>query len=378
MSDYRLVKHRGQWSLAFTEPGRGRVRIATGTAERGLAEARARDLWRARQKPQSERVADLWIPYAADRKATVARPDRFDHVWKPLEPVFGYKLGKAITKADCRAYAEQRRREGKANSTIKTELEMLRACLRWHYGKDAPAITAPAPSKPRERYLTKGDAELLLSKIETPHVRLFVILALGTGARMSAILDLTWDRVDFVHGTIDFMPAGRDDQQAAHGRPDEPAGAGGAGGCAQGRSDRLGSRVRPRAGEERQARPGGGSAAIRAVVLGARPAADRRSVDGAGRRADGEDRAISRAYVDPDHTGSLCPLFAAVHGDGSEGFGLVKIISPRGLTDRARCPIYSLIGPVAHLMRENENERRTTYRPHSGNASHARSRDALC
>jgi integrase len=27
---------------------------------------------------------------------------------------------------------------------------------------------------------------------------------------MGAILDLTWDRVDFEHGTIDFMPAGRD------------------------------------------------------------------------------------------------------------------------------------------------------------------------
>jgi integrase len=27
---------------------------------------------------------------------------------------------------------------------------------------------------------------------------------------MGAILDLTWDRVDFTHNTIDFMPAGRD------------------------------------------------------------------------------------------------------------------------------------------------------------------------
>jgi integrase len=210
MSDYRLVRHRGQWSLAYTCPERGRVRVATGTAERGLAEARARDLWRARSRPQSERVADLWVPYAADRKATVARPDRFDHIWKPLEPFFGYKLGKAISKADCRAYAEQRKRAGKSNSTIKTELEMLRACLRWHYGKEAPAISAPSPSKPRERYLTKADAEKLLAAIETPHVRLFVELALGTGARMSAILDLTWDRVDWEHGTLDFNPAGRD------------------------------------------------------------------------------------------------------------------------------------------------------------------------
>jgi hypothetical protein len=67
-------------------------------------------------------------------------------LWKTLEPSFGYKLGKAITKADCREYSAMRKRAGKSNSTVKTELEALRACLRWHYGKDAPVIVAPPPS----------------------------------------------------------------------------------------------------------------------------------------------------------------------------------------------------------------------------------------
>lgn len=131
-------------------------------------------------------------------------------LWKQLQPHFGYKLGKAVTKADCRAYTEHRRRLGRTNSTIRTELEALRACLRWHYGDNAPEITAPPPSKPRDRYLTKDERDRLLEKIETPHVKLFVTLALTTGARMGAILDLTWDRVNFTHGTIDFNPAGRD------------------------------------------------------------------------------------------------------------------------------------------------------------------------
>jgi len=127
-----------------------------------------------------------------------------------LEPSFGYKLGKAVTKADCREYAAMRKRQGKSNSTVKTELEALRACLRWHYGKDAPQTPAPPPSKPRDRYLTREEADRLLEHVETPHVRLFVTLAISTGARMGALLDLTWDRVDFAHGTIDFNPAGRD------------------------------------------------------------------------------------------------------------------------------------------------------------------------
>jgi integrase len=37
-----------------------------------------------------------------------------------------------------------------------------------------------------------------------PHVRLFVVLALCTGGRSSAILQLTWDRIDLEAGTIDL------------------------------------------------------------------------------------------------------------------------------------------------------------------------------
>jgi integrase len=207
MPEYRLVKHRGQYSLAY---GRPRKRIATGTNDRGRAEAIAGELWRRLNRPAQERVADLWEPYKQDRIAAGASKSRLESLWRQIEPSFGYKLGKAITKADCRDYAAKRKREGKSNSTVKTELEALRACLRWHYGKEAPIIVAPPPSKPRDRYLTHDEARRLLAAIETPHARLFVTLALATGARMGAILDLTWDRVDFQHGTIDFMPAGRD------------------------------------------------------------------------------------------------------------------------------------------------------------------------
>jgi integrase len=207
MSDWRLVKHRGQYSLAYGAPRR---RIATGTNDRGRAEAIAGEIWRRLNRPTQERVADLWSPYVSDRAQTKDAKARMASLWKALEPHFGYKLGRAITKADCRDYAAKRKRAGKSNSTVKTELEALRACLRWHYGKEAPQIVAPPPSKPRERYLTKEERDKLLAAIETPHVRLFVILALTTGARMGALLDLTWDRVNLERGLIDLNPAGRD------------------------------------------------------------------------------------------------------------------------------------------------------------------------
>ena len=87
---------------------------------------------------------------------------------------------------------------------------MLRAALRFHYGKDAPAIWMPPPAKPRDYYLTRKRLAKLLDNIETPHVRVFVVLAVTTGARMSAVLDLKWDRVNLDKGYIDLNPAGRD------------------------------------------------------------------------------------------------------------------------------------------------------------------------
>ena len=210
MSDFRLVWHRNQWSLAYNDAERGRVRVATGEDDRGRAEAIAREIWRQRTTPIGDKVADLWPVYVSDRQREVSRKDRFDSLWKALDPHFGHKMGKAINREDCREYYLARKRAGKSNSTIKTELEFLRACLRFHYGKDAPKLWTPPESKPRDRWLTPEERDKLLESIDAPHVRLFVILALSTGARMSAILDLTWDRVDIERQTVDFNPAGRE------------------------------------------------------------------------------------------------------------------------------------------------------------------------
>lgn len=206
---YRFGKHRGKWSLVYSDPQRGRVRIATGTDDRGRAEAIARDIWRRLNAAPSDRISDLWEAYVRDRKQSVTRTDRFDGTWKALEKHFGHRMGNAVNQEDCRAYYRARKREGMSDSTIKTELEFLRACLRFKYGATAPKLWLPPASKPRERFLTKEEARQLLDDIEAPHVRLFVILALATGARMSAILDLTWDRVDLKRRTADFRPAGR-------------------------------------------------------------------------------------------------------------------------------------------------------------------------
>ncbi len=78
----------------------------------------------------------------------------------------------------------------------------------------APVALAPEPDMPakpeaRVRWLTREEADRLLAACKAHHVRLFVTLALHTGARSGAIVGLTWDRVDLPRRLVDFREAGR-------------------------------------------------------------------------------------------------------------------------------------------------------------------------
>lgn len=208
MPEYTLTRHRGKYALTFREGGR-RLRITTGTNDKPLAESRAREIWTRRNAAASERVEDLWPLYVKDRGKDGVGTDRFKPIWSALKPHFAKRIGNAITRDDCRSYHAERTAAGKSASTIATELALLRACLRWRYGKLAPAMWVPPQSPPRTDYLSKDQVRQILDATDTPHIRLFIILAVTTGSRMSAVLDLTWDRVDFAGKTINFKPAGR-------------------------------------------------------------------------------------------------------------------------------------------------------------------------
>ncbi len=207
---WRLGQHRGKYVVIwYSDCGQHRTRISTGTTDKGLAESRASEIWKAHKKPLSDRLLDLWPAYEAARQIEIANPDNLKYAWVALKPHFAHRLGKAITRDDCREYYSARKAQGKSDSTARTELQLLRACLNFHYRSAAPAIWLPPASKPRSHWLTKDDVARIMDLTEAPHTRLFIILAVTTAARMSAILDLTWDRVNFVDRTIDYLPPGR-------------------------------------------------------------------------------------------------------------------------------------------------------------------------
>ena len=52
--------------------------------------------------------------------------------------------------------------------------------------------------------LTRSEAARLLRSAHATHLRSYLMIALYSGARTGAILELTWDRVDLEHGFINF------------------------------------------------------------------------------------------------------------------------------------------------------------------------------
>lgn len=134
----------------------------------------------------------------------------YSHQWKALAPTFEHADPAILTADDFRAYARARFRAGRKPATVHTELRRLHACLRWavaeHHIDRRPRPWAPSPGRPRQRVLTRAEAVRLVEAAAQGdhHVHLFMLIAFATGARHAAILDLTWDRVDFGSNTLTF------------------------------------------------------------------------------------------------------------------------------------------------------------------------------
>ena len=192
-----------------------RRRVSTGCTERSGAElvlARyAEDLSRPQLAAIS--IADILMRYLADRRARgIPGAERLAWAHKPLSRFLGEKPPEAITDSMCRAYASRRRAEGVTEGTSRTELQALRAALRWGERQRllaaVPDIPLPSRPEPRIRWLTEVEAARLVDACKAHHARLFVQIALNTGARSGAILALTWDRVDLERRLLDFREPG--------------------------------------------------------------------------------------------------------------------------------------------------------------------------
>jgi integrase len=163
-----------------------------------------------RAQQASHDVASLWKLWLVEREDDGFSNEIYNHNWTALKPFFGHRHPDTLTAADFRQYARARFALGRAPSTVHTELVRLRSCLKWAFDARLTPILVrvwvPSPGKGRKRVLTIEEARHLIEGASKgdPHVYVFVVLLFCTGARHTAILDLTWDRVDFDAGTIQY------------------------------------------------------------------------------------------------------------------------------------------------------------------------------
>jgi integrase len=210
MSGYRIGRLGGRFVLVFESGGKHR-RFRLNAKDASEAHRLAPGIFAELTRPAGTKVKDLWQAYMLDKSG---RPvtGTMVHTWKALQQRFGDMDGQSITIADCRAHMAERRKNRIMDGTLLTELGHLRMVLKWaekHKLIDrAPHIERPSKPKPKEHYLTKGQARALIEAASIPHIRLYIILALGTGARNAALLDLKWDRCDFEREIIDLRNPG--------------------------------------------------------------------------------------------------------------------------------------------------------------------------
>ncbi len=199
-----LGRHRGKF-CAVIGRGRQRNRVSLGTADPILARARFAEFVQSRERldrPQRPSLGAIMDAYLSDRQGEVADPARIKFAIAKLRPVFGDLLASHIDRKICKSYVAKRQEAGAGIGTAHTELAALRAALNWAHRQQppwidhAPFIWMPPKPEPQSRYLTRPEADRLLAECKAPHLRLFVLLALHTAGRVTAILDLTWARVD--------------------------------------------------------------------------------------------------------------------------------------------------------------------------------------
>jgi len=134
---------------------------------------------------------------------------RRQDAWKAMKPFWEKVDPDLVDEAMCKRYRETRR---VGDATARYELMQLSTALGWGAAErhipTRRGVWLPATPERKTRHLTKTEFRRFFAEVKAEHARLYVQIGLHTIARPGAILELTWDRVDFMRRQIDFTPFG--------------------------------------------------------------------------------------------------------------------------------------------------------------------------
>lgn len=197
----RLCRIRGKPNWYIRD---GRTLVSTSSEDEGEAQCALNDYLTLKDTPRQPSIAVL-----LDRRLSFlkgkARYQNTTYYHAALKDHFGSLQASQITRGTVSDYRGKR---AIAPTSLREELMELRSTLAMAMRDDlisrVPYIELPAKKPPRERFMTRAEGKMLMEAAGTIHLRLYLVIAMSTGARKGAILGLTWDRVDMEHGRIDF------------------------------------------------------------------------------------------------------------------------------------------------------------------------------
>ena len=204
LSNISIGRLRGGFCVYWRDDtGRRRYQLEART--KAEAEAEAIEVYRTKtyaSRTRGQTIAEIWEAYREDL-GDKPTGKTMGYTGKAILPFFGAHSPDHLTKTLCKAYAAARMGAGKKQGTVWTELGHLQSALNFH-SRTAPKIWRPEKPETDKRILNAGEARALIDAAHAPHIRLALILLLGTAGRVGAILDLAWDRVDFETGIINL------------------------------------------------------------------------------------------------------------------------------------------------------------------------------
>jgi integrase len=211
-ADYRLISLQRSradgttyrhWQIKWTDAD-GPHRLSLGTDNRATAEATAHRFWIKRTVAGSDTMSVLMEGYL--HATTGARANKRDREsWAAAKSFWGDVRPADVNAQLCLDYAAKRQR---AANTIRNEIATLRAALKWAKITPSEKLWMPPSPESTVEHVTKAEFRQLLEGARAPHVKLFMQLAIATGARSSALRALKWERVDLKRNQIDLNPTG--------------------------------------------------------------------------------------------------------------------------------------------------------------------------